>query len=83
MSRGPYKQYEYDPGISIPKTTNHYRRKRQIEEVEQDLSTTEIGNVDSYENINMDEVINLANITDMYVLVKRNLTVFPKRFIGV
>lgn len=50
MSRGPYKQYEYDPGISIPKTTNYYRKKRQIEEVEQDLLITVNGNIDSYEN---------------------------------
>ena len=28
MSRGPYKSYEYDPAVSVPKTTFYNKRKR-------------------------------------------------------
>ena len=42
MSRGPYKQYEYDPGICMPKSTC-YKRKRNIEEVEENLSVCQSG----------------------------------------
>lgn len=40
MSRGLYKRYKHDPSISLPKTTNYYRRKRQIQEVEQETLIT-------------------------------------------
>ena len=42
MSRGPYKQYEYDPGICMPKSTC-YKRKRNIEEVEENLGVCQSG----------------------------------------
>ncbi len=29
MSRGPYKQHEYDPAVGVPRTTFYNRRKRQ------------------------------------------------------
>ena len=29
MPRGPYKRYEYDPDIDIPRSTLHCKRKRQ------------------------------------------------------
>ena len=31
MPRGPYKTYEHDPGISVPKSTHFNRRKRRLE----------------------------------------------------
>ena len=34
MPRVTYKQYEHDPNISVPKTTKHNKRKRQIAEKE-------------------------------------------------
>ena len=49
MSRGPYKRYEHDPGISVPKTKTFYRRKRQIEEVEQELLDTKSDHVQQHE----------------------------------
>ena len=49
MSRGPYKRYEHNPGISVPKTTTFYRRKRQIEEMEQELLNTKSGHVQQHE----------------------------------
>ena len=32
MPRGPYKQYEHNPTIAVPKTTNYNKRKRLAEE---------------------------------------------------
>jgi hypothetical protein len=32
MSRGPYKQYEYDPTVSVQKTTSYNKRKRSCKE---------------------------------------------------
>ncbi len=31
--RGPYKQYEVDTSISVPKSTSYDRRKRRLVEV--------------------------------------------------
>ena len=49
MSRGPYKWYEHNPGISVPKTTTFYRRKWQIEEMEQELLNTKSDHVQQHE----------------------------------
>jgi hypothetical protein len=38
--RGPYKRYEYDPAVCVPKRT-FYRRKRQHEEIEATINTTD------------------------------------------
>ena len=34
MPRGPYKRYEYDPDVHIPRTTSYNKRKRQHTEID-------------------------------------------------
>ena len=34
MQRGPYKRYEYEPNVKLPKTTSYNRRKRQYEDID-------------------------------------------------
>lgn len=34
MRRGPYKRYEWDPSVLVPKTTSYYKRRRNCEEEE-------------------------------------------------
>lgn len=34
MLRGPYKRYEHDPTVPVPKTTSFNRRKRKHEATE-------------------------------------------------
>ena len=36
--RGPYKRYQTDPNVSIPKQTRYNRRKRGINDDETDLT---------------------------------------------
>ena len=40
MSRGPYKQYEHDPDIRVPRRT-YYRQKRKHGEREDTESTVQ------------------------------------------
>ena len=40
MSRGPYKRYEYDPTVPIPKSTSYSKRKRGCEKEATENNTT-------------------------------------------
>ena len=69
--RGPYKQYEVDPTIALPKSTLYERRKRRFAEVDEDIHHGHDGDVDSdqEENIGIsfeDEhnIVNDGNDTD-------------------
>ncbi len=41
MPRGPYKRYEYDPDVHIPRTTSYNKRKRQHTEIDSTCDSTE------------------------------------------
>ena len=34
MPRGPYKRYEYDPDVHVPRTTSYNKRTRQHMEID-------------------------------------------------
>ena len=40
MSRGPYKRYEYDPTVPIPKSTSYSKRKCGCEKEATENNTT-------------------------------------------
>ena len=56
--RGPYKQYQIDPNVSVPKQTRHNRRKRGIYEDagEDQDGHGEIECMPRADNINISEV---------------------------
>ena len=43
MSRGPYKRYEYDASVPVPKTTSYNRRKRNYDEVAEAENVSTLG----------------------------------------
>jgi hypothetical protein len=47
--RGPYKQYEVDASIAVPKSTLHDRRKRRLVEVD-DHVDNEVDNYVGFQN---------------------------------
>ena len=68
--RGPYKQYEVDPTIALPKST-YERRKRSFAEVDEDIHHGHDGDVESDQEENTricceDEpnIVNDGNDTD-------------------
>lgn len=48
MPRGPYKQYEHNPSVAVPKTTGFNRRKRRAIQVENDI---EMDSIDENEDV--------------------------------
>ena len=48
MPQGPYKHYECDPALRVPKTTSYNGRKRNFQEVEEAESSLTHGADDSH-----------------------------------
>lgn len=68
--RGPYKQYEVDTTVAVPKSTLYERRKRRIEEVDEDIYHGDVvdSNLDLYFEPEENAVINFEGEPNIVIV---------------
>ena len=65
MPRGPYKQYEHNPSVIVPRTTDFNRRKRRIIQIQNENEN----NIEFEDEIQMEhhhyDIENVINIESL------------------